>query len=267
MTIRMAIVDGTGSAATYVKDFALSFCNVLGKQLGAGAYYQKGPGNPGLEVLPEAVGVYRYCLQEYRRDPEVQIMMTGYSRGGSAVIMAAEHLASEGVPVHSMFLFDPVARHIYDGGEVIPANVAFSRVARRDQSWAFVKKYEGTLSDETWLGDTSNPCRPFFGNTGQNWLGLGDHKTPTVFKGSHGALGGVGWKFVTEDEACQKQVSSWMGAQMASRGLHVNLGAGQLDPRPPKKPGTATKLAGEALDAGLLLDSAIHRLGGGWSGL
>lgn len=267
MTIRMAIVDGTGSPAGYDQAFAKSFCHVLGLQLGGSAYYQQGPGNPGLEVAGEAARAFGYCLREYRQNPDVQIMMAGYSRGGSAVIMAAELLEPFGVPVHSMFLFDPVARHVFPGGEVIPANVAFSRVARRDQSWGFVKKYEGTLSDSPRLGDSSNPCRPFFGNTGLNWRGFGDHRTPTVFKGSHGALGGVGWRFVTEDAPCQLQLSAWMGAEMASRGLHVNLGPGSLDPTPPKTPERVTKLLGEALDAGLLADSALHRIGGGWSGL
>ena len=267
MTIRMAIVDGTGPATGYDQAFARSFCHVLSLQLGSSADYQRGPNNAGMEVLPEAARAFGYCVREYKRDPEVQIMMAGYSRGGSAVIMAAEQLEGLGVPVHSMFLFDPVARHVYPGGEVIPSNVAFSRVARRDQSWEFVKKYEGTLSDSPRLGDSSNPCRPFFGNTGLNWRGTGDHRTPTVFKGSHGALGGVGWKFVTEDAPCQLQVSAWMGQQMASRGVHVDLGPGSLDPTPPKTPGKATKLAGEALDAGLLVEGALHRLGGGWSGL
>ena len=267
MAIRMAIVDGTGPAKGYETAMAQSFCHVLSLQLGASAYYQRGPNNSGLEVLPEAARVFGYAMSEYRRDAGVQIMLAGYSRGGSAVIMAAELLEAQGVPVHSMFLFDPVARHVYPGGEVIPSNVAFSRVARRDQSWSFVMKYEGTLKTSDTLGDSSNPCRPFFGSTGLNWRGFGDHRTPTVFKGSHGALGGVGWKFVTEDAACQLQVSAWMGQQMGSRGLTVNLGPGFLDPTPPEKPSATTKFMGEALDAGLLANSALDRLGGGWSGL
>lgn len=267
MAIRIAIVDGTGPAATYAKAMEKSFCHMLFLQLGAAVDYQQGPGIMGKETLAEANHAYSWCAKEYARDPSVQLMLAGYSRGGSAVIMAAERLHDIGVPVHSMFLFDPVARHPYTGGEVIPANVAFSRVARRDQSWNFVMKYEGTLSDSKMLGDSSNPCRPFFGNTGTNWRGLGDHRTPTVFKGSHGALGGVGWKFVIEDAACQLQVSAWMAQQMSSRGLVVNLGSGFLDPTPPEKPNPVTKLAGQALDAGLLAKSALVRLGGGWSGL
>ena len=267
MAIRLAIVDGTGPATGYAKAMEKSFCHVLSLQLGSAANYQRGPNSMGMETLPEAARAFGWCAKEYARDPSVQIMLAGYSRGGSAVIMAAEQLETIGVPVHSMFLFDPVARHPYPGGEVIPGNVAFSRIARRDQSWSFVMKYEGTLSDSKKLGDSSNPCRPFFGNTGLNWRGLGDHQTPSVFKGSHGALGGVGWKFVTEDAACQLQVSAWMGQQMRSRGLMANLGPGFLDPTPPEKPATATKLAGQALDAGRLAKSALGRIGSGGSGL
>ena len=58
-----------------------------------------------------------------------------------------------------------------------------------------------------------------------------------------------------------------MGQQMQSRGLMANLGPGFLDPTPPEKPATATKLAGQALDAGLLARSALERIGSGWSGL
>ncbi len=268
MTLRVAIVDGTGPAAGYDKAMEKSFCHVLSKQLGGTvANYQRGPNSMGMETMAEAARAFGWCAAEYVRDPSAEIMLVGYSRGGSAVIMAAEQLEMIGVPVHSMFLFDPVARHIYPGGEVIPANVAFSRIARRDQSWSFVMKYEGTLSDSKKLGDSSNPCRPFFGNTGLTWRGFGDHRTPTVFKGSHGALGGVGWKFVTEDAACHAQVSAWMGQQMRSRGLMASLGQGYLDPTPPEKPSTGAKLAGQTLDAALLAKSALVRLGGGWSGL
>ena len=63
------------------------------------------------------------------------------------------------------------------------------------------------------------------------------------------------------------QVSAWMGQQMRSRGLMANLGPGYLSPTPPKKPAAAAKLAGEALDAGLLAKSALVRIGSGWSGL
>ena len=114
----------------------------------------------------------------------------------------------------SLFLFDAVARHIYPGGEVIPANVRYSRHARRSQDAAFVKKYEGSI------GTGQNPCRPSFGNTGVTYKGGGDHRA-MIFKGSHGALGGVGWKIVTEDATAQVAVAGWMNAAFAERRLSV----------------------------------------------
>ncbi len=265
MTIKMAIVDGTGPATGYDGLFKRSFCHVLKVRLQQDADYQRGPTSAGLQTYGEAVHAYAWLKAQHRRDPSVKLMAAGYSRGGSAVIMAAEMLQREGIKVDSMFLFDPVARHIYKGGETVPDNVAFTRIAQRDQSWSFVFKYEGTISDG--LGDTSNPTRPSFGHTGLNWQGFNDYQTPTIFKGTHGALGGVGWGFVTEDKACQIEVSKWMSLQMQMRGLTVDLGPGQLDMKTkPLKPGAVTRTLGKAVDAGFLVRSEVERLTGGWSG-
>lgn len=268
MAARIAVIDGTGADddGQYRKDMEQSFCRVLANQLGPAADYQRGPSMAGMEVRNEALRAAGWLRRQRRLDATADLMLAGYSRGGSAAIWAAEMLEREGVPVHSLFLFDPVARHLYDGGEVIPSNVRFSRVCRRAQNWAFVMKYEGTLSSGKRLGATSNPVRPFFGNTGLQWRGMGDHEAPTVFTGSHGALGGVGWAFVSEDSTCQAQVSAWMGGHMKARGLDVKLGPGSLDPTPPTHAGRATKLAGQALDATLIGRSAVERLMGGWSG-
>ena len=251
MSVWMAIIDGTGVSddEEYKKEFTKSFCRTLANQLGAAAYYERGPSTWGFETAPEALRAFTWLMSSNAKDPELKLMLAGYSRGGSAVIMVAQMLENLSIPVHSMFLFDPVARHVYPGGEVIPGNVAFSRIARRDQSLGFVLKYEGAVSDADRLGDTSNPIRP-----------------AKVFKGSHGALGGVGWKFVTEDAACQLAVSSWMGMQMRSRGLSVELGPGSLDATPPKTPSTTTRFLGQVLDTGLLTRNAISRLEGGWDG-
>lgn len=266
MTIKVAIIDGTGAKDNYDAAMAKSFCRTLSNQLGGDAYYQRGPTAAGCETLPEATRAVAWIRREHARDSSIQIMLVGYSRGGSAAILAAQMLEYLNISVHSLFLFDPVARHIFPGGEVIPANVAFSRVARRDQSWRFVMKYEGAMSDGKRLGATSNPTRPSFGNTGLNWRGVGDHQAPTVFTGSHGALGGVGWAFVKEDQSCQLQVSAWMGQQMRSRGLIVSLGPGSLDAAKPSEPGVLTRMAGQVLDATMLAKSALNRLGAGGTG-
>ena len=259
----MAIVDGTGPKKDYDNLFKLSFCRVLADKLQQNAYYQRGPTAAGFQTLPEAWRAYDWLLDQHKKDPSAKLMAAGYSRGGSAVIMAAEWLKAKGIKIDSMFLFDPVARHIYDGGEVIPDNVAFSRVAQRDQSWRFVTKYEGTITDGA--GKTSNPARPSFGQTALKWTGSNDYQAKS-FKGTHGALGGVGWGFVPEDKPCQVEVSKWMTQAMQARGLALDLGPGQLDPTKPLKPGKVTRALGEAVDAGFLVRSEMERLTGGWSG-
>ena len=265
LKIKVAIVDGTGPKKDYAKLFKLSFCRVLADKLQQDAHYQRGPTAAGLQTLNEAERAYAWLKAKHQEDGSARLMAAGYSRGGSAVIMAAERLKQDGIKIDSMFLFDPVARHIYQGGEVIPDNVEFSRIAQRDQSWHFVMKYEGTTSDG--LGKTSNPTRPSFGQTGLNWRGFNDYQTPTKFKGTHGALGGVGWGFVPEDKPCQVEVSKWMSQQMQSRGLAVDLGPGQLDTASkPLQPGAATRALGKTVDAGLLLREKMEQLTGGWSG-
>ena len=266
MAFRIAMVDGTGASdnSAYELSMRNSFLRTLANQLGETvSNYQRGPAIMGMATNSEGMNAFEWLKKEHAKDPNLQLMLSGYSRGGSAAIMAAERLELENIPVHSMFLFDPVARDIFPGGTVIPANVAFSRSARRSQAWSFVMKYEGTL--ETFKhSDSSNPIRPFFGNTGVNWRGDGDHQPARVFTGSHGAMGGAGWEFVTEDRKCQVEVSAWMGMQMKSRGLDAHLGPGlPLDQTKPKKPYAVTKFAGQVLDAGLMASSALNRWGGG----
>ena len=273
MTIRIAIINGTGDwdDTSYKASMSASFCRRLYDQVtsqGAKdgmtmkAFYHRGPDLSGVEVIYEAWAAAGWLARERLRDQDARLMLAGYSRGGSAVIKAAEILDDMHISVDSMFLFDPVARHPYEGGEVIPANVAFSRTARRSQEVAFVLKYEGTIKT---LGmDVANPCRPSFGNTGVGWRGSGDHRPAHVFKGSHGALGGCGWGFVTEDEACQHAVSAWMGQKMLSRGLNVSLGPGSIDRKSvAEKPATLTRLGQDAVDLGMMGKSALNRY---WNG-
>ena len=214
--IRLAVIDGTGvwNDADYEKGMHDSFCSQMARQLGADAYYQRGPSNDGTSVRRKAVSASEWLKSH--QNQAARLMLAGYSRGASAAIYAAEFLEENGTPVDSLFLFDAVARHVYPGGEVIPANVRYSRHARRSQDQAFVAKYEGSI------GFGQNPTRPSFGNTGTTFQGGGDHKA-AVFKGSHGALGGVGWKIVTEDAAAQEQVASWMNGAFADRKLPVSI--------------------------------------------
>lgn len=258
----MAIIDGTGPGedAKYIPSMKYSFCRQLGDALepiNLGKYW-RGPGPAGFEVEGLAQSAYEYLLGVHRSNPSTRLMLAGYSRGASAAILAAEHLEKNGnIPVDSLFLFDAVARHTISGGEVIPANVQFSRHVRRDLQATLVLKYEGSFSDAEIKGvsltNSSNPMRPTFGNTGLTWRGNGDHLPAVPFAGSHGALGGVGWSFVTEDPMCQVRVASYMNAQLAARKVWHNLQSHRPDPTRRKLPGPNEFAFGMTLNALLLM--------------
>ena len=247
---RMAIIDGTGprDEREYNPAMQNSFCRQLETNLGGKAKYIRGPGPFGMDVRSEAREAHDFLYAN--RKNGVKLMLAGYSRGGSAAIMAAESLEKNGIPVDSMFLFDSVARHRFSGGDVIPANVQFSRHARRDLNAYLIVKYEGTLADESWLPNASNPMRPTFLNTGLTWRGDGDHERAKPFGGSHGALGGVGWSFVREDIGCQMQVAFWMNKHLQDRGVEAKLRSlGVAEIREAAIPTATAFLSGLAVDA------------------
>jgi len=224
--IRLALINGTGPPGpSYEQIMANSFCYQLAQTLGATSFYRRGPKLLGQEVKNEARSAYKWLKAAHEDDPNTRLMLAGFSRGGSAAIMACEMLERDQIPVDSLFLFDAVARHEFSGGTVIPANVRFSRHARRCLAAGFVEKYEGTLSRLSLVGGFDNPIRPMFGNTGLTWRGDGDHQPAEAFVGSHGAMGGVGWRFVVEDNDCEREVAQWMGEHLARRGVEVALKA------------------------------------------
>ena len=232
--IRLAVINGTGPPGpVYDEIMGASFCSQLGRKLPAKSFYLRGPRLFGHEVKNEAVAVYQWLKGAWEQNHKVRLMLAGYSRGGSAAIMACEMLEKDGIPVDSLFLFDAVAKHNYHGGTVIPANVRYSRHARRSLAPDFVEKYEGTIHHINLVHGMQNPIRPLFGNVGLTWHGSGDHQPAETFIGSHGALGGVGWRFVSEDSECEHAVAKFMGEHFKERGVEVTL-----DPVPPTKGAT-----------------------------
>ena len=149
----MAIIDGTGTRddIEYFPSMQNSFCTQLNAQLGANADYTRGPGPLGRQVEAEAKVAYDYLKEAHQKamnsGTTVKLMLAGYSRGGSAAIMAAEMLNEDNINVDSLFLFDAVALHSGKGGEVIPKNVQFSRHARRNLNAYLMVKYEGSFSE------------------------------------------------------------------------------------------------------------------------
>jgi hypothetical protein len=135
--------------------------------------------------------------------------------------MGAEILEKQGIQVDAMFLFDPVARHASKGGEVVPTNVARLYIARRRLDPALVAKYDHTIGP-LWHMMFHNPMRAFFGETAVRHAPSVKAHIST-FLGSHGAIGGVGWKHVTEDAPCQRRVAEFMNSAFAGTKVPVHL--------------------------------------------
>lgn len=229
MAIAMGIIDGTGafSDADYAKEMRNSFCKQLADGLGSQAYYQQGP---WIEGTNDAMKMYRtaeWLTARHRRDPSTRIMLAGYSRGAATVSACVNYLARSGVKVESLFLFDAVARHVLAYGRTVSANTAYCAHAIRNQEQAWQDKYESFLIKSETFGTWRNPfasnvTRPYFGGvctTAESGVTF----DKAIFKGSHGALGGVGWKSVSEDPGCQAQVASWMNGKLRARGVGVSL--------------------------------------------
>src|SRR6266404_2319493 len=209
--ICVAVIDGTGpyNDATYNKLMQYSFCNQIARQIGAAAQYERGPSAEGYRVHERGERAATF-LQDGRHRGARRLMLAGYSRGGSAAIMSAEILQKQGIGVDALFLFDPVARHASEGGVVVPANVALLYIARRRLDPALVAKYDHTIGP-LWHAILHNPMRVFFGETAVTEA-ASVKATISTFPGSHGAIGGVGWKHVSEDTDCQKDVAAFMNS-------------------------------------------------------
>lgn len=235
--IAMAIIDGTGeySDKAYADQMTGSFCDQL-KAL-SGAHYERGPSGEGYYIKSRAERAANYLLKQKGK----RLMIAGYSRGGSIAVMTASILKEKSRQVDLLLLFDPVNRHLSGDSSVIPSNVKEAYIARRRINDPEMDKYDYSLSNKTStflatvflspaaaivrrMGDGAghNPVRNWFGTTAtQAHSSVKTH--PRNFLGSHGALGGVGWKHVAEDPACQQRVASFMNEALKKHGVGVTL--------------------------------------------
>jgi len=222
--ICVAVIDGTGAYndATYNTSMRYSFCHQIAGQLGAAARYERGPSIEGYRIHERGERAAKF-LEEGRRGDARRLGLAGYSRGGSAAIMAAEILQKKGVRVDAMFLFDPVARHASEGGTVVPANVSSLYIARRRLDPALIAKYDHTIGP-LWHSMFHNPMRVFFGETAIRYA-ASVKAVVSEFRGTHGAIGGVGWKHVAEDTDCEKLVAAFMNRAFAATSVSVHLHA------------------------------------------
>jgi len=141
----MFIVDGTGeeSDQLYDKEMKGGFCRQLEKL--CRGQYRRGPTLLGRETSDLAAGVVEDVLA-WRRLPvkrNARLFLAGHSRGGAAVIYAAQELEKHDVTVDAMFLFDAVERNFeftrpLRSARCIPPNVKHCYHALRETSLAFM---------------------------------------------------------------------------------------------------------------------------------
>jgi|GEM_PF-2773609 len=170
-------VDGTGpwSDAEYAIEFRYSFVRELYRtSILSGRHYWRGPSMLGLEVTRIVNGVMDVVRSGVTAG-DLEVHLTGYSRGGHTVIEIAQEIAeaswARSVTVPTMTLFDAVDRDILNETDEIPGNVGYVFHALRSPE----------------IGSRSS-----FGNTGRTYA-RGVNYSERVFRGTHAALGGTPW--------------------------------------------------------------------------
>jgi len=145
MAVRLYSVNGTGvqDSSQYEKDFSNSFCKRIASQFShkTGLHHRGAQTN---DMGDESQGVLSTsdladkvvravesdaCTVKYAN---CDLVFSGYSRGGAAVILAAKRLQDKGLQIAHMFLFDPVDRalNVYSTA-TIPRNVRNLYLLRR----------------------------------------------------------------------------------------------------------------------------------------
>lgn len=183
----LGAIDGTGpsSNADYAVDFKTSnvtkLCGNAGKFSIAG--YLRGPSALGLETQGSANSITNWVEQKIKANQKMQaggtgvaiaqpkVFLTGYSRGGAAVINASHQLKRRGVEVHCLMLFDAVDRSTMGDTDEIPDNV----------NWAFHA-----------MRDPMAGSREMFGNCGTR-IAPGVIHYSKKFYCTHGGMGGTPW--------------------------------------------------------------------------
>ena len=224
----IAIIDGTGprNDGDYAVAMAESFCTQLRVKFGKNARYERGPSAAGFGIEDKAMRAADFLLAR-KKSGTSRLFLAGYSRGGSAVLHAAWLMGQKGVSVDGMVLFDPVRMHVSGTKNGIPTNVVQSVAFIRPPDPAFVAKYAGKIDDDApgFLGEwVDNPIRPGWSEAIESatLTCTPDHMVFRI-RGSHGALGGVGWKVVTEDPAAQSKVVSETNKYLSNWGLMHRL--------------------------------------------
>jgi hypothetical protein len=165
-------IDGTGPLANseYRAVMRSSFVSYIVRSSPASCKrFMRGPAWDGLDMSILIAEGYAFVHLNRITHPQAPVFLIGYSRGGAGVVAVATRLARDNVKVTGMVLFDAVDRALGATADEIPTNVERVVYARRDTN-AFTRRS--------------------FGNCATRW------HAPTrcdmkVFRGTHGALGGV----------------------------------------------------------------------------
>jgi hypothetical protein len=179
MTILVGI-DGTGSAILPGADrnaaYDVAFANSFVKRMcdaNPFARYFRGPLALGGE-LPEAIdGGVNYILGRRRQFPNAPILLTGYSRGATGVVVVAKRLKKLDIPVRALMMFDCVDRHLAFDADIVPNNV---------ENVCHV------------IRDPAGKSRLSFGNDGLRFNPPTNYIQPVrMFMCTHGGMGGTPW--------------------------------------------------------------------------
>jgi len=165
----LAAVDGTGpfSDRDYETAFQSSHVNKLcNSNSFQKSFRRRGPSADGVktdnkarELLTELLD-FKNCQAE-----DVDIFLTGYSRGGAAVIHLAHLLKEKGIPVRAMYLFDAVDRTLERFNTTIPRNVEVCYHALRDPR-ANSRKWFDNCGTTPSVSTTRMHMKTFFGTHG-----------------------------------------------------------------------------------------------------
>lgn len=168
-------IDGTGPFfdSTYEAAFKNSFVRKICPEGNPNKKYFRGPIGPG-GGLPEAInGGYQFIRNRLGwAGSDNSILLTGYSRGGLGVLVIAEMLRAQKIPVKAMMLFDAVDRHVAYSADSVPTNVEEVLHVRRN--W-------------------SAGSRESFGNCGTSYSSPTKY-TEKFYRCTHGGVGGTPWE-------------------------------------------------------------------------
>jgi hypothetical protein len=119
-------IDGTGpmSDATYDKEMETSFVNRLAWKAGDNYGYWRGPIVTG-GGLERAVNQAFHFIEEKVHSTRglTNVLLTGYSRGATGIVVLANRLQVSEITVRAMLLFDCVDMHASLDAATIPQNV------------------------------------------------------------------------------------------------------------------------------------------------